>query len=96
MSIIDQDLYQFSTYFQPINLSFHQYLLSTDEPILFHTGNIQQAIALVPQLKAVLNGKILKYIYITNWNSLIIHLKCIFGRAYWSWKPGVRSSLAVT
>ena len=69
MSIIDQDLHQFSTYIQPINLSFHQYLLSADEPLLLHTGNIQQATALVPQLKAMLNGKMLKYIFISHFEA---------------------------
>ena len=69
MTIIDQDLHQFSTHIQPINLSFHQYLLSTEEPLLLHTGNIQQATALVPQLKAVLNGKLLKYIFISHFEA---------------------------
>lgn len=69
MTIIDQDLYQFSTYVQPINLSFHQYLLANEEPLLFHTGNIQQAKVLVPQLKAVLNDKTLKYIFVSHFES---------------------------
>jgi len=69
MLINDQDLHQFSTYIQPISLSFHQYLLSTDEPLLLHTGNVQQATALVPQLKALLNGKILKYIFISHFEA---------------------------
>jgi flavorubredoxin len=66
---IDQDLYQFSTYIQPIDLSFQQYLLLTDEPILFHTGNVQQAATLIPQLKAELNGKTLKYIFISHFEA---------------------------
>jgi len=69
MSIIDQDLHQFSAYIQPINLSFHQYLLSADESLLLHTGNIQQATALVPRLKAMLNGKMLKYIFISHFEA---------------------------
>ena len=69
MSIIDQDLHQFSTYIPPINLSFHQYLLSTDEPLLLHTGNVQQAVALVPQLKAILNSKTLKYIFVSHFEA---------------------------
>lgn len=43
MLINGQDLHQFSTHISQINLSFHQYLLSTDEPILIHTGNVKQA-----------------------------------------------------
>lgn len=69
MSIINQDLHQFSTYIQPINLSFNQYLLSTDEPLLLHTGNVQQATALVPQLKAILNIKTLKYIFVSHFEA---------------------------
>lgn len=69
MALIEQDLYQFSTYIAPIDLSFHQYLLMTDEPILFHTGNVQQAGALIPQLKEVLNGKALKYIFVSHFES---------------------------
>ena len=66
MSAIYQDLYQFSTHFSPINLSFHQYLLAAQDPLLVHTGNMQQAVALVPQLEAVLNGKTLNYIFISH------------------------------
>jgi flavorubredoxin len=66
---IEHDLYQFSSYIPPIDLSFHQYLLNTDEPILFHTGNVQQAAALVPQLIAELNGKTLKYIFVSHFEA---------------------------
>jgi hypothetical protein len=57
MAVIDQDLCQFSSYLQQINLTFHQYLLLGDEPLLVHTGNVIQAEALLPQLKAALDGK---------------------------------------
>ena len=69
MSAIYEDLYQFSSYIAPIDLSFHQYLLLTDEPMLVHTGSIQQAEALVPQLKAVLADRQLKYIFISHFES---------------------------
>ncbi len=69
MLLIGQDLYQFSTYIQPINLSFNQYLLLADGPILFHTGDIHMATALIPQLKTALNGKILKYIFVSHFES---------------------------
>ena len=69
MVINGKDLYQFSTYISKINLSFNQYLLSGDEPILIHTGNIKQAEAMIPQLKAALNGKDLKYIFISHFES---------------------------
>jgi flavorubredoxin len=69
MTRVEQDLYQFSTYIPPIDLSFHQYLLATDEPILFHTGNAQQAASLIPQLKAALNGKTLKYVFVSHFEA---------------------------
>jgi flavorubredoxin len=69
MTTIYEDLYQFSSYIPPINLSFHQYLLLGDEPVLVHTGSIQQAEALIPQLKEILNRKALKYIFISHFES---------------------------
>lgn len=69
MQTIAQELYQFSTYIPPINLSFHQYLLSNAEPLLVHTGNLQQATALIPQLKTFLNAKPLKYIFISHFEA---------------------------
>lgn len=65
----EQDLHQFSTYLPPIGLSFNQYLLMADEPILFHTGNSQQASALIPQLKTVLNNKSLSYIFVSHFEA---------------------------
>lgn len=69
MLIKSNDLHQFSTYIPQINLSFHQYLLLADEPILVHTGNIKQAEAMLPQLKAALGGKDLKYVFISHFES---------------------------
>lgn len=69
MPIINQDLHQFSTHIPQIDLSFHQYLLLTDESLLVHTGNAQQAAGLVPRLKEVLNGRALKYIFISHFEA---------------------------
>lgn len=69
MSKIYEDLFQFSSYVPPIDLTFHQYLLLTDEPVLFHTGSMQQAEALVPQLKDALQGRALKYIFVSHFES---------------------------
>ena len=49
--------------------TFHQYLLLTDEPLLVHTGSVQQAEALIPKLKDILKDKILKYIFISHFES---------------------------
>jgi flavorubredoxin len=69
MIAIHENLYQFSSYVPPIDLTFHQYLLLADEAVLVHTGNIDQAKALVPQIKDALNGKTLKYIFISHFES---------------------------
>ncbi|KLU61890.1 metallo-beta-lactamase/flavodoxin domain-containing protein [Peptococcaceae bacterium CEB3] len=69
MSAIYQDLHQFSMYVPQINLAFHQYLLPTDEAVLFHTGNIRQAAAIVPELKAACGGDTLKYIFISHFEA---------------------------
>ncbi len=69
MLINGRDLYQFSEHMPQIDLSFHQYLLLTDEPILVHTGNIKQAEEILPKLIEVLNGKDLKYIFISHFES---------------------------
>lgn len=69
MPVINQDLHQFSSYIQQINLTFHQYLLLGNEPLLVHTGNVMQAEALLPQLKEALNGKDLKYIFISHFEA---------------------------
>lgn len=69
MSAIYKDLHQFSSYIPPIDLSFHQYLLLGDEPLLVHTGSVQQTETLIPQLKAVLSDKPLKYIFISHFES---------------------------
>lgn len=69
MTVLNEDLHQFSTYIEPINLTFHQYLLLGDEPLLVHTGNRIQAEALLPQLKEALNDKELKYIFISHFEA---------------------------
>lgn len=69
MEKIFKDLYQFTSYVPPIDLTFHQYLLDTDEPMLVHTGNIEQAQALVPQIKDLVKGRELKYIFISHFES---------------------------
>jgi flavorubredoxin len=69
MQNIYEDLYQFSSYVPQIDLTFHQYLLLTDQPLLVHTGSIQQAEALIPQLKAVLVDRPLKHIFISHFES---------------------------
>lgn len=69
MSKIYDDLYQFNSYIPPIDLAFHQYLLLTDEPVLIHTGDVEQAKALTPQLIELLGEKKLQYIFASHFES---------------------------
>jgi flavorubredoxin len=69
MAIIYDDLYQFTSYIPPINLSFHQYLLLADEAVLVHTGSMDQTQLLIPQLKEVLGNKKLKYVMVSHYES---------------------------
>lgn len=63
------DLYQFSDYIPPIDLSFHQYLLLSDEPVLVHTGNAKQAEHIVPEIRTLLAGRPLKYVFASHFES---------------------------
>lgn len=69
MSVIYQDLHQFTEYIPPITLSLHQYLLLTEEPALIHTGTINQAKVILPQLKQLLGNQSLKYIFVSHFES---------------------------
>lgn len=69
MSSIYKDLYQFTSYIPPIDLSFHQYLLLGEEPMLIHTGSIQMAETMLPQLKKVLGDRKLKYVFVSHFES---------------------------
>ncbi len=69
MQTIFPELYQFSTYNQVIDLDFHQYLLLTEEPLLIHTGNVEQASFLLPKLKEILCGQLLSYIFVSHFEA---------------------------
>lgn len=69
MKEIKKNLYQFSVYIPPINFTIHQYLLNTDPAILFAAGTVQQAEAILPDLKKVLGDKPLKYVIISHMES---------------------------
>ena len=52
-----------------VDFSLHQYLLMGDEAILIHTGTLNYSKELIPKLKEVLDGKNLKYIYVSHFES---------------------------
>ena len=67
---LTNDLYQNSSYNEFIDLSFHQYLLVCEQPILFHTGNIEVARLLKTALKEILKEKELKYVFVSILNRM--------------------------
>lgn len=66
MKLVQKELYQFSTYIQPINLSFNQYLLLGKEPLLIHTGSHDLAVSILPGIKEMLGEKSLRYIFVSH------------------------------
>lgn len=66
MSAIYNDLYQFSIYIPTMDFTIHQYLLAAEPAILFAAGTASQAQAILPQIKEILNGRELKYIFVSH------------------------------
>jgi flavorubredoxin len=66
---IFENLYMFNSYNQYINLSFNQFLLLGEEPVLFHTGSYQMAEELIPKLKDILCDKKLSLIFVSHFES---------------------------
>lgn len=69
MKEIRKNLYQFSMYIPPMDFTIHQYLLNADPAILFAAGTAQQAAAILPELKAILGEKPLKYVFVSHMES---------------------------
>lgn len=69
MKEIRKNLYQFSQYIPPMDFTIHQYLLNVDPAILFAAGTMQQAAAMLPELKAILGEKPLKYVFVSHMES---------------------------
>lgn len=63
------DLFMFNSYVPPIDLTFNQYLLTGEEPLLIHTGNKATAINMAPKLKELLKDRPLRYIFISHFES---------------------------
>lgn len=69
MKEIRKNVYQFSMYIPPMNFTIHQYLLATDPAILFAAGTVQQAEAILPELKEILGDRPLKYVFVSHMES---------------------------
>ena len=62
-------LYQFTDVLEPIKLSMHLYLLQAEESVLIQTGAVPHTQAALPEIKKLLDGKQLKYILISHFES---------------------------
>lgn len=66
---ISDKVYLFSSYLEFINLTFNQYLLIGEKPILVHTGSNDQTAALLPKIKELLGDKPLEYVFVSHFES---------------------------
>jgi len=66
---IFDDFYEFSSVNEGFPITFNQYLLIGEEPILFHTGNSTHVKLLVPMVKELLGDKPLEYVFISHFES---------------------------
>lgn len=82
---IFKNLYQFSTYIPQMDFTIHQYLLVTEPAILFAAGTVQQAGKTLPEIQQILGDKLLKYIFVSHFESDEAAGIKIFQKAY----PGV-------
>lgn len=69
MKEIAQNLYQFSQFIPPIEFTIHQYLLASNPAILFASGTKQQAESIVPEIKEILGGQPLEYVFVSHMES---------------------------
>jgi flavorubredoxin len=63
---ISHNLYLFRSGGGNIPITFNQYLIMGEEPLLIHTGNSKQAVELIPMLKDILGNHTLSYIFISH------------------------------
>lgn len=63
------DFYQFNSGSDFIPITFNQYLLLGSEPLLVHTGSIDQTKELLPKIKDLLGSQQLSYIFVSHFES---------------------------
>lgn len=69
MQPITHKLYQFSVTIPQRNFTIHPYLLATQPSILFATGTVQQAKAVLPEIREILGDWPLDYIFVSHMES---------------------------
>ncbi len=63
------NLYQFTSMGGQMSLPVHQYLLAGDSSIMFATGSYDQAQWILPQIRDILKGKPLDYLFVSHMES---------------------------
>jgi flavorubredoxin len=66
MKKLADNLFQFSIYIPPMDFTIHQYLLATEPSILFAAGTVQQARSIIPEIRKVLGGRPLDYVFVSH------------------------------
>lgn len=69
MKKLQDNLYQFSIYIPPMDFTIHQYLLAMEPSVLFAAGTVQQARSIIPEIKEVLGGRPLDYVFVSHMES---------------------------
>jgi flavorubredoxin len=66
---VSKNIYQFSTFFEPVNFTFNQYLIAGSQSMLVQTGPISVTRGLIEELKKALQGSVLDYLFISHFES---------------------------
>lgn len=69
MQKISENLYQFTTYIPPMDFTIHQYLLAVEPAIIFAAGTLKEAEKNLPEIIKILNGRSVKYIFVSHMES---------------------------
>ena len=67
--MIQDNLLQFSTFYEPVNFIFDQYLLDGPTPILVHTGPVSILGDLISRLLEALGSNALGYVFAAHFES---------------------------
>lgn len=62
-------LYRFTALNGQMNLPVNQYLLATEPSVMFATGSYDQATWILPQIKEILGGRDLDYLFISHFEA---------------------------
>ena len=69
MQKLSENLYQFTTYIPPMDFTIHHYLLASDPAVVFATGTSDMAEKNLPEIKKILDGRAVQYIFVSHLES---------------------------